>query len=195
MRKIFLLVGVIFLSLILIGCESDKYTITWVNYDGEVLEIDKNVKEGSSTEYNGAIPFRASDDTYSYRFEHFRDSNNKRLETNRKVSKNETFTAYFSRQEINPLEKITYSWVNIGIYGVTTKLVVVLSNGSETTFIGNFRLRLGSNGTMHIYDWNLTNFDLISSSQGTWTLKIGATPRATYLSTQYTTYYTRGLLE
>lgn len=45
-----------------------KYTITWKNYDGTVLETD-TVTEGDTPVYNGSTPTRAEDDQYTYTFE------------------------------------------------------------------------------------------------------------------------------
>lgn len=42
------------------------YTVTWKNYDGAILEVDRNVKEGSYPSYDGATPTRPSDSSYSY---------------------------------------------------------------------------------------------------------------------------------
>jgi len=46
--------------------EDKTYTVTWKNWDGSVLELDEKVKEGSLPTYDGATPFRESDDNYSY---------------------------------------------------------------------------------------------------------------------------------
>lgn len=46
----------------------NTYTITWKNYDGEVLELDTNVKEGVKPEYNGETPKRLEDNQYKYTF-------------------------------------------------------------------------------------------------------------------------------
>ena len=43
------------------------YTITWVNYDGTVLETD-TVTEGETPEYNSATPTRDADSQYTYTF-------------------------------------------------------------------------------------------------------------------------------
>lgn len=170
-----------------------------MNYDGEVLEVDKGVKKNSIPEYNGVIPFRPTDEKYLYNYLYFKDSNNRRVAGNFKITKDCTFTAYFSRTELSPQEKVTYSWVDIGPYGMTTKLVVVLSNGQETSFIGCFKLRISSEGKLDIFDWNTINFDIVPNSQGdwplNWALKSTAKPRASYLSTQYTTYYVKGLFD
>ena len=50
------------------GVELNKYTVTWVNHDGTVLEIDENVYHGSNPEYDGEIPTKESTAQYSYAF-------------------------------------------------------------------------------------------------------------------------------
>ncbi|MBQ8209990.1 MAG: InlB B-repeat-containing protein [Clostridia bacterium] len=45
-----------------------EFTITWVNYDGAVLETDENVKYGTDPVYNGDTPVRAEDAQYVYTF-------------------------------------------------------------------------------------------------------------------------------
>ena len=44
-----------------------KYTITFVNYDGTILET-KTVEYGTIPMYTGKTPTKSSDDTYSYKF-------------------------------------------------------------------------------------------------------------------------------
>lgn len=195
MKKIVAFLSVCVVSILLFSCSSNKFTVTWVNYDGEVLEVDKGVKKNSIPEYNGVIPFRPTDEKYSYNYLYFKDSNNKKVADDFKITKDCTFTAHFSRTELNPQEKVTYSWVDIGVYGGTTKLVVVLANGQETSFLGCFKLRISSEGKLDIFDWNTINFEIVPVSQGGWALKSTAKPRASYLSTQYTTYYQKGLFD
>ena len=44
------------------------YTVTWKNYNGDVLKVDEKVKEGAVPVYDGATPARQSDGRYSYVF-------------------------------------------------------------------------------------------------------------------------------
>ena len=44
----------------------DSYTITWKNWDGNVLETDGNVKKGTLPTYDGATPARPDDGEYTY---------------------------------------------------------------------------------------------------------------------------------
>ena len=46
----------------------NKYTITWQNYDGTVLEVDRDVEEGSTPSYDGSTPTKPGDAQYSYSF-------------------------------------------------------------------------------------------------------------------------------
>ena len=46
----------------------NKYTVTWNNWDGSLLEKDENVLEGSTPSYDGAAPTRPDDTMYRYTF-------------------------------------------------------------------------------------------------------------------------------
>ena len=45
-----------------------KYTVTWKNYDGSVLETDTGVVHGTTPTYNGATPQKAEDENFTYTF-------------------------------------------------------------------------------------------------------------------------------
>ena len=46
-----------------------KYTVTWKNWDGTVLETDEKVLEGGMPDYGGAIPTKPSTQTVRYEFD------------------------------------------------------------------------------------------------------------------------------
>ena len=46
----------------------NKFTVTWVNHDGAVLEVDENVAYGSLPTYNGSTPKKENDGDISYIF-------------------------------------------------------------------------------------------------------------------------------
>ncbi len=66
-----------------------KYTITWKNYDGTILEIDSDVAYGTTPSYDGATPTKAGDTQYSYTFDGWSP-------TLTKVTSNQTYTAKFA---------------------------------------------------------------------------------------------------
>ena len=47
----------------------NAYTITWVNDDGAILEVDENVKEGTMPHYDGNTPSKTEDEQYVYTWE------------------------------------------------------------------------------------------------------------------------------
>ena len=49
----------------------NKYTITWKNWDGTVLETDTEVPYGSTPSYDGATPTKPSDTEHNYTFSYW----------------------------------------------------------------------------------------------------------------------------
>ena len=86
-------------GLVLTGCNKSKdnklhfYTVTWLNYDGEILEVDNRVMEGSMPTYNGATPTRADDGQYAYTFEGWTPEITK-------VHANQEYTATYSQSKL-----------------------------------------------------------------------------------------------
>lgn len=69
--------------------DTNKYTVTWKNYDGTVLKTDADIPYGITPEYNGATPQRVGTEDISYVFSGWTPS----VGT---VTGNATYTAKFT---------------------------------------------------------------------------------------------------
>ena len=45
-----------------------KFTITWVNYDGTILEVDEDVAYGTLPTYDGVTPYKPSEGDIDFTF-------------------------------------------------------------------------------------------------------------------------------
>ncbi len=72
---------------------AETYTVTWKNYDGTILETDKNVSYGELPSYDGKTPSRSSDNEYTYTFAGWDK------DVKEKVTGDITFTAVFDAKK------------------------------------------------------------------------------------------------
>ncbi len=79
----------------------NKYTVTWKNWDGTVLETDTDVEYNSDPSYDGEKPTRAADAQYTYTFKSWTPEV-------KAVTGNAVYTAVYDK-EVN---KYTIKWVN-----------------------------------------------------------------------------------
>ena len=71
LKKTLIIVPLLFTASL--GCNKKvstktAFTVTWKNWDGAVLKVDKNVPKGSVPQYNGPTPTRPSTEAYDYTF-------------------------------------------------------------------------------------------------------------------------------
>ena len=75
--------ALLFFAFTLIGCsigentnsqtynKKDLFEVIWRNYDGSVLETDKDCPRGTIPVYNGTTPTKTEDEDYTYSFSHW----------------------------------------------------------------------------------------------------------------------------
>ena len=81
--------------------KENTYTVTWLNYNGTVLETDNEVKEGSMPHYDGIDPVKPDDNDYTYTWNGWTPE----LAV---VTSDQTYTATFSSSAIVHTYTITY---------------------------------------------------------------------------------------
>lgn len=81
----------------------NHYTVTWVNYDGSVLETDENVEEGTIPTYDGDTPQKDADDDYTYTFKGWDPEVSE-------VTGDVTYKATYDETQI--VKKYTVTWKN-----------------------------------------------------------------------------------
>ncbi len=70
--------------------EDQTFTVTWKNYNGEILEIDYKVKYGATPSYDFETPTRPEDNEYKYVFIGW-------TPTIAPVTSNQTYTATYNQ--------------------------------------------------------------------------------------------------
>ncbi len=77
----------------------NSYTVTWQNYNGTQLEVDENVKHGTTPSYDSGEPTRPSDSTYKYEFAGWTKNGASVTIANEVVTGDVTYVASYNRKE------------------------------------------------------------------------------------------------
>lgn len=68
MKKITFVLAFLLGTSSLASCNLDSYTVTWKNFDGTILEVDKNVPRGAIPSYDRELPTRDEEESLFYSF-------------------------------------------------------------------------------------------------------------------------------
>ena len=122
-----------------------KYTVTWKNWDGNVLETDENVPYGSVPTYDGAEPTREQDAQYTYAWDNW----DKEVSA---VTGDVVYTANFN----NTTRKYTVTWKNWN--GDVLEIDENVPYGTVPTFDGADPEKAKTPEVT--YTWNLWDHDI-----------------------------------
>ena len=121
--------------------QTNKYTVTWVNWDGAVLQEAEEVEYGTQPVYRGETPVKHGDAQYSYEFAGW-------TPTVTEVTGAITYTATFT----TVVNKYTVTWVNFD----GTKLASeIYEYGTTPTYSGAEPVRAAdAAGTYEFIGWD-----------------------------------------
>jgi len=116
----------------------NKYTVTWKNHDGTVLETDTEVTYGTIPTYNGNTPVKEKDAQYTYSF-------NSWDKTISAVVGHITYTAKFS----NTVNKYTITWKN---YDGSILKTDSVAYGSKPSYMGTTPTKQGDEQYGYLFE-------------------------------------------
>ncbi len=140
--------------------ELPKYTVTWKNWNGDILKTDTDVAEGTTPTFDGTEPTKADGECCTYTFHGWNDSLRTYTGTLPEVTEDTTFTAVFTDTPKDGYYKTTtgghsvYSIVTLGdnVNDGDTKPYFFSESGTEY-----FRLTSLRNCKYNYYSANGTN--------------------------------------
>ena len=107
-----------------------RYTVTWENYDGTVLETDTNVLYGTNPTYNGTNPSRSFDGHFTYTFNGWNPSPSP-------VTGNIVYTAKYTKT-------LAFNITGSGTLNDPYTEISIYANNSATYFTGTKYVETGT---------------------------------------------------
>lgn len=157
-RKIMIIVILSILGIFFVSCgpkediakPKDEYLITWKNYDGEILKINENVKEGTFPTYDGVTPIKESSEDIIYIF-------NGWSPTIDVVKEDIIYTATFTGDYIE--KEYTVTWKNYN--GEVLKIAENLKEGTLPIYEGNTPTKEPKEDVTYIFKGWSPTIDLV----------------------------------
>ena len=143
-----LLVILPFVLLSLGGCNKKEnkssvkvktFTVTWINYDGTVLEVDKDVAQGTVPSFDSETPTREPDAQYTYTFRRWGPEIGP-------VDRDITYTATYS----SVVNEYSVTWLNYD--GSVLKVDENIPYGETPNYLGDEPQKPGEGSQDYAFD-------------------------------------------
>ena len=147
-KKVLMLVSII-CGLSFVACdnvsssfEEDVYTVIWQNDNGDILEIDRNVKDGSIPTFDSENPTKKGNEQYTYTFTGWKPEISE-------IHTNTTYTAVYSEK----VASYTITWRNDN--GEVLEIDNEVPYGSMPSYDGTTPKKEGNGEVEYIFTgWN-----------------------------------------
>ena len=125
----------------------EKFTVMWMNYDGEILQQDNEVAKGTMASFNKATPTKPSDEYYDYQFDGWTPAISE-------VTSNRVYLAKFKQVQkeiVIPEDSFAIQWFN---YDGTLLRVDYYKEGEMPEYHGEAPVRESTNE----YDFSFSSW-------------------------------------
>ncbi|MDR0831636.1 MAG: hypothetical protein LBM99_01920, partial [Bacillales bacterium] len=147
-----LMFGII-ITLFACGNTKQKYTVTWKNYDGTILETDTDVEKDTVPSYDRETPVRLENANYTYTFNNWSP-----LPT--KVVADITYTATYTSYPKDEVTTYIVAWYN----GEVKLKQYIVNEGAKSTYDGAVPTKTDEFYDYSFEGWGLTDGGVLAFS-------------------------------